>query len=255
MSELIELDDLKHKDILKDLYFYQKQCKDLTLTFWTYENDDGQLMKLEHRYGLINVRYRKILIDEWCTTPISNNRKIDVQKCSRIYDIDEFISINKENMKKTDRKFIEMIELKNEVVNIIGEYSLYNSFEYIWNIQTNKLQLKITLGCYNSEILIETNLKHFENKIDKDTLLMFLNENQKLILKEISYKKNENSKVVNISLDDNIDEIKVDGKVEDAKNETRESSSNKRSFIEKLFVKMPKDKKIEYQTCKPKWII
>ena len=269
-SELIELDNLKEKKVLTSLYFSQKQCKDLTLTFWIFQDND-KLMKLEHRYGLIKIKYRRILIDEWCVMPISNSieeRKTDIQKCCRIYDIDNFVSTNKEKMIETDKKFIEMIKLRDEIIDMIGEYSMFNSLEYMWNIQSGNFSFKLILCCYTSEIILEStlsnivgdrgNLKLTDNfDLNRQTLLNFLNKHKTTILKE---KDVTNQITKRIQATD--DEIEAPNQIKTTNVSVQPVQQGKAdaSFIrslktkyKQLFVKIPKDKKIEYQTCIPKY--
>ncbi len=171
----------------------------------------------------------------------NNNNK----KCDIIYNIEDFININKYKLEKSKLMVEKNDEFVEKLIKIIGKITFCTKFIIGWNICNSKIKLKITIDKFSNIHEKTIKIHHISNdiydNISGEELLKFVNDNIDIILYKDQIRNDLKIDDVNIKLND----LKVD------EDNIKLDKINIDEIKKTLFIKLSKSRKIYYQSCLP----
>ena len=192
-----------------------------------------------------------------------NNKKSDI-----IYNIEDFININKYKLEKSKLILEKNDEFVENLIKMIGKFTFCTKFIIGWNICNSKIKLKITIDKFSDidsksiTVQYTHNNTYIHNNISCEELEKFVNSNIDNILHKDPIENELNSNELNLNelnLNElNLNELNLnDTNLNDTNlNDTNLNDTNLKEInideIKKtLFIKLTKARKISYQSCLP----
>lgn len=161
-----------------------------------------------------------------------------------IFNIENFISTNK-NILEESKLVLEKTEKYIEkLINTFGEFTFCTIFTVGWNICNSKIKLKIVIDKFGDthQLQYTQDKTYIYKDVSSDELDKFINSN----IDNILYKDTINLNIKIVNKNNKANENDKTNEILDKKNVV-----NINHLKQKLFIKLPKFKKISYQSCLP----
>lgn len=161
-----------------------------------------------------------------------------------IFDIENFINTNKNILEESKLVLEKKEKYIEKLIKILGEFTFCTIFTVGWNICNSKIKLKIVIDKFvdTHQLQYTQDKTYIYKDVSSDDLDKFINSN----IDNILYKDpiNLNVKVINLN-----DPINLNDKTNENVNKKNIVDINQ--LKKKIFIKLPKSKKISYQSCLP----
>lgn len=225
---------------------------------WNFLDEQDNLMILEFKCGWITLRTSFQYIEELFVYNAERNGTF-----TRLGSIDEWLESNMCYLEKTQKIHNSTTEVVNKLLNpsALGQNTCFAANEYGWVVKAPKMHASIFINTYKDPNQKTIKLEYKDivsNKtktglVDKKQLYAFLKKNLSILKEE--------------PVPDTAEVNKVAKKLEETHIETPTSNKPAVSSVpyhlmskeekaklrvnSKLFIPVPKEKRIAYQTCKP----
>lgn len=160
-----------------------------------------------------------------------------------VFDIQDFISKNKKILEDSKLMVEKTERCIERLIKILGECTFCTTFAVGWNICNSKIKLKIIIEKFGNihNIQYTQDKSYIYKDISSDELEKFINSNIDDILYKDPINLNKNPIDKNLINDNDKTNEKLDKK----------NVVDINHLKQKLFIKLPKSKKISYQSCLP----
>lgn len=173
-----------------------------------------------------------------------------------LHDIVTFVQTHKHHIDQMNSNYKQNTELVEKLCEV-AKYSAYASDEYIWNFTNVQVKFFIYALKDTSQKTIKFIAKNKTTFVDKKTLLKFVEKNKSKLTPSINDKVQQvNKQLEQLTIIPNKIEVPcTELPITETLSNLQLNTTNKySSLIQKhknLFVRHPKWKRIQYQTCKP----
>lgn len=247
---------------IQEAWIFLVSCKHQKFTIdsityfqWYFYDNEKNIYKLEHQAGIIVKRF---IINRWFLTKNQND-------VNTIYDIIECINKYKEDIENTQNYYDNNTNLKNKILEMIGEYTYYTEPHIEWKVSFEKIKIHIALNMFLNnnnmkEITLQYDLKDGNGLKTKimmaNELINFLQEHkpqdENMFLVEKIHNLNLENPILQDNSNDlvnNFSKLKLNSPKFYNENMTHIYSriSNEYKY---LFIKMDKERSYQIQACK-----